>query len=127
VYYRDIFQFTTPLSAYVMAGLFWLFGTTMDDGTRQHGGPTCCHRGSAVRDGPPTGRAQGLAVAVALAYPAICVTIWPYASWHWFSTAIFSVLLLTLIAGPWAARPRWALVPASSPACSPMPSTRRAW
>ena len=111
VYYRDIFQIATPLPAYVMAGLFWLFGTSM---TTARVSTAVLHATTGVVLYATARRLavrRELAVAVALAYPAVCVAIWPYASWHWFSTLIFSVLLLVMIAGRWAARPQWAFVP----------------
>ena len=111
VMYRDIFQYTTPLSSYFMAALFWLFGTTMATARISM---ALVHtltglvlyataRRLAVR--------LEVAVLVPLAYLAICQPIWPYASWHWFSTLATAALLFALITTPWRERPRWALLP----------------
>ena len=111
VMYRDIFQFIPPLSAWTMALLFWAFGTTIAAARVTiavvHGLTgvfvylTCRQLG--VR--------RPIAVLAPLAYLVICQPAWPYASWHWFSTNLSTLLLLVLLATPWPTRPRFAAVP----------------
>ncbi len=111
VMYRDFFQFVTPGASYAMAFLFWAFGTTI----------TTARMGTAVLHGLTgvvmyaTGRAlavrRALAVIPALAYLAICQPTWQFASWHWFSTFLTMLVMLTMVRGRWADRPGWAFVP----------------
>jgi len=110
VMYRDIFNFTTPLSAYAMALLFWIFGTTIDTARLStaavHGLATfllfaICRR---------IGVRRSLAVVPALAYLAICQAVWPYASWHWWSTTLTVLLLWTMLQRHWDTAPRAAIV-----------------
>lgn len=111
VIYRDFFQFVTPGAPYVMALLFWAFGTTIQTarvatavlhamtGVVMYA--TC--RGLRIR--------PALAVVAPIAYIAICQPAWQFASWHWFSTFFTMLVMLAMVRGPWASRPRWAIVP----------------
>jgi hypothetical protein len=54
---------------------------------------------------------RALALIPPLAYLAICQPAWQFASWHWFSTFFTMLVMLTMVRGPWASRPRWAFVP----------------
>jgi hypothetical protein len=54
---------------------------------------------------------KSLSLTVPLAYVGLCQLVWPYASWHWFSTVAAAVALCALVRGPWAQRPRWSFVP----------------
>jgi len=111
VMYRDIFEFVTPLATYAMATLFWLFGTTMATAriamASLHGLTAAllyaAARGLSVR--------RTLAAAVPLIYVALCQAVWPYASWHWFSTFGAAALLCALVAGAWSQHPQRAIVP----------------
>jgi len=94
VFYRDIFDIITPASHYVMAAAFRLFGTEFS--TAQvvaaivHGAIVAlvylACRTLNVR--------RPVALAAALAHLALCQSAWVYASPHWFSTALASLLLL---------------------------------
>jgi hypothetical protein len=111
VMYRDFFQFVTPGASYAMAFLFWLFGTTI--GTARMA--TAVLHGLTGVVMYATARALGvrppLAVTAPLAYLALCQPAWQFASWHWFSTFFTMLVMLTMMRGPWASRPRWAIVP----------------
>ncbi len=117
VMYRDFFQFVTPGASYAMAFLFWAFGTTM----------TTARVGTAVVHGVTgvlmyaTCRAlhvrRALAAVAPLAYLAMCQSAWQVASWHWFGTLIVTLLVFVLVRGPWASRPRWAIVPGLATGC----------
>jgi hypothetical protein len=106
VMYRDIFQFVTPLASYLMALLFWLFGTSI--GTAHlataalHGLTVallfCICRRLEIR--------REIAVATSLAYLAVCQPTWPYASPHWFSTQAVLWIVLALITARWHGHPR---------------------
>jgi hypothetical protein len=111
VMYRDVFEFATPLAAYAMAGLFWLFGTSV---ATARTGMAFLHALTGVvlyASSRRLGVRRELAATVPLAYLAICQTVWPYASWHWFSTFFTSAVLLSMITCPWATRTRWMFVP----------------
>ncbi len=105
VMYRDIFQFVSPLSWYLMAGLFWLFGTDLLVArvcmALLHAATAAmcftCARSLGVR--------RSLAVLPAVAYVALCHGPWPFASPHWFSTAVVVLILLVGLRGRWAERP----------------------
>jgi hypothetical protein len=93
VMYRDFFQFVAPLAWYVMAALYWLFGTDMATARIAMGavhGVTAAISYLACRR---IGVRRELALIVPLAYVAICQPVWPYASPHWFSTCLIVVLL----------------------------------
>jgi len=111
VMYRDIFQFVTPLSSYAMAFLFWAFGTTMATARVStailHGLTMVILYVIARR----LGVRRGVSAVMPLAFLALCQPVWPYASWHWFSTSLLAVLLLTLVGVSWADRPRWSILP----------------
>ena len=111
VMYRDVFEFATPLAAYAMAGLFWLFGTSMATARISM---AVLHALTGVllyATSRRLGVRRELALAVPLAYLAVCQAVWPFASWHWFSTFFTTAVLLSMVAGPWATRPRWMFVP----------------
>jgi len=110
VMYRDIFQFVTPLASYTMAALYWLFGTSMATARVAMAvvhGLTCATLYAACRS---LGVRREVALSVPLAYLGLCQTVWPFASWHWFSTLTSALLALLMIAAPWAEQPRWAFV-----------------
>ena len=111
VMYRDVFQYVTPLSSYAMAALFWAFGTTM---TTARLAMAAVHATTGVllfAIARRLGVRREIAALGPLVHLAICQPAWPYASWHWFSTLFTVLLTLTLVATPWATRPRWALLP----------------
>jgi hypothetical protein len=109
VMYRDIFQFTTPLASYIMAALFWLFGTTV---TTARAAMAVLHAGTVAVLYATARRLavrRELGVVVGLAYLAICVALAPSASWHWFSTFASLLLLLLLVSDAGMERPRRAV------------------
>jgi hypothetical protein len=111
IMYRDIFEFVTPLSPYAMAAMFWLFGTSMATARITM---ACVHGLTAVAlyaSARGVGVRKSLSLTVPLAYVGLCQLVWPYASWHWFSTLAAAVALCALVRGPWAQRPRWSFVP----------------
>ncbi len=111
VIYRDFFQFVTPGAPYIMAFLFWLFGTSIQT----------ARVATAVLHGMTgvvmfaTGRALAvqplLALVPPITYLALCQPVWQFASWHWFSTFFTVLIMYTFVRCPWAQRPRWAIVP----------------
>jgi hypothetical protein len=93
VLYRDVFNFITPGWFYLMASLFWAFGTTIDTARTTmavvHGATAavvylCCRR---------LGVRWWIACLPALGYLAICQPAWPVVSQHWLSTLLCAVLL----------------------------------
>jgi len=108
VLYRDVFDFVTPLASYAMAGVFWLFGTSM---VAARIAMACVHglTGALLYAASRAlGVRQALAILVPLAYLVVCQAVWPFASWHWFATSASAALLLVMVAAPWATQPRWA-------------------
>ncbi len=105
VMYRDMFDLVLPGWTYLMAGLFWLFGTTLATARMTaavvHGIAVgvfflIC-RQLAVR--------RELAGAAALAYLVVCQPAYPMASQHWFATML-CVLLLAIALRPQPTRRR---------------------
>jgi hypothetical protein len=99
VMYRDVFNFITPGFMYLMASLFWAFGTDIDTARVSmaviHGITavflylTCRRMG--VR--------RGWSCLPALTYVAVCQPAWQITSQHWLSTML-SVVALWLCAAP---------------------------
>ncbi|MGH3640954.1 MAG: hypothetical protein ACRDUX_18195 [Mycobacterium sp.] len=95
VMYRDVFDLTTPGWQYLMAALFWLFGTTL----------RTARMATAVMHGLTTvlvsiacrrlGVRRPLAWAAGLAYLVVAQPALPVASYHWLGTSL-SVLLLVM-------------------------------
>lgn len=103
VMYRDIFQYVTPIAPYVMAGLYWLFGTTMATArvtTAVIHGLTAVLTFASAR---ALSVSRSLALVAALAHVAIAQPAWPFASWHWFSTGAAAAILFALLRARWAA------------------------
>jgi hypothetical protein len=108
VLYRDVFNFITPGWFYLMASVFWAFGTTIDTARTTmavvHGLTTavvylCCRR---------LGTRRWIAWLPALGYLAVCQPAWSIVSQHWLSTLLSAVLLL-VCATPSDERVTWAL------------------
>ena len=93
VMYRDVFNDITPGYMYLMALLFWLFGTNVAVARNatavMHGLAAVCIysacRAMNVR--------RGWSWPAALAYLVVCQSAWPIASQHWLSTLLATVLL----------------------------------
>jgi hypothetical protein len=98
VMYRDIFEIITPGYMYVMAALFWIFGT---DITTARLAMAVLHGATMVLIGCTALRVQvrpALAWAVAFSYLALCQSAWPIASQHWLSTLLYVAVLFVLAA-----------------------------
>jgi hypothetical protein len=106
--YRDLFEIITPGWMYLMAALFWLFGTDIDTARI---GMAVLHCGTIVLIGL-TCRRMGVRVCVAwvtaLAYLALCQSAWPIASQHWLST-LLCVAVLFVLSTEDRTRGRWVL------------------
>ena len=93
IMYRDVFDFITPGWMYLMAAMFWAFGTDI----------ATARVGMAVIHGVGivllycTARALGvgrpLASLTALAYLVLSPPVWPVASQHWLSTVLTVALV----------------------------------
>lgn len=110
VMYRDVFDFITPGWMYLMAAMFWAFGT--DIATARvgmaaiHGvGIVLLYRTARALD---VGRP--LACVAALAYLVLSPPAWPVASQHWLST-VLTVALVWACAARERERPGFAFVP----------------
>jgi len=103
VMYRDMFDLVLPGWTYLMAGLFWVFGTTL----------ATARMTAAVMHGISAGVLflicrqlavrRELAGTAALAYLVVCQPAYPVASQHWLATAL-CVLLLAIALRP---QPTW--------------------
>jgi hypothetical protein len=97
VLYRDVFDFITPLFTDLFAFLFRIFGTTM---TTARVTAAVIHASMMLvlyRLGRAVGAPRTSAVAVAVAYVALCEPVWPFASPHWVSSFLMAVLLLSAL------------------------------
>jgi hypothetical protein len=109
VMYRDVFNFITPGWMYLMALLFWLFGT---DIAVARMAIAMIHAYTMVliygvcRD---LDVRPGLAWPPALAYLVVCQPAWAVASQHWLST-LFVVAALGLCARHLHDRTRWSFL-----------------
>lgn len=106
VMYRDIFQFITPLASYLMALLYWLFGTTMATARLTMAAIHALLCGVLFATCRALGVRRALALVVPLAFLALCQPVWPFASPHWFSTAATMGVLALLVFGSRSAHPR---------------------
>jgi len=109
VMYRDVFNDITPGWMYLMALMFWLFGTTVAVARNAmavlHGFTVVCMY-FACRT---LGVRRGLSWPMALGYLLICQSAWPIASQHWLST-LLATAVLWLCALHLRDRTRWPLV-----------------
>lgn len=104
VYFRDLFQIIPPGSQYVVAGAFWLFGTTIVTARAVDAAVQTliavlvygCARTAGVR--------RPLALIAALLHPVFFQPVWPCVSPHWMSTALALVLLWVCMRRPWSRR-----------------------
>lgn len=93
VLYRDFFNFITPGWFYLMAGLFWLFGTSIETA---RGAMAMVHGLTAALVYLSCRRLQirwQLACLPALAYLIWCQSTYPVVSQHWISTLLCAGLL----------------------------------
>jgi hypothetical protein len=95
VFYRDFFEISAPLSFYVMAACFKVFGVSFLAARALmavlHGLIALLIFGSART----LGVRRSLAFVAGLVYPALAYMALPFASPHWFGTAL-SLLLVRL-------------------------------
>ena len=106
VLYRDIFELVTPLSLYAVAVVYRIFGVDMGAARVAMAvvhGSTVLAIYLACRT---VNVRTSLAAAVALAYVAVCQPAWPYASPHWFSTSLTTLLFLLCLSPRWR-QARW--------------------
>ncbi len=111
VFYRDIYDIITPGAHYVLALLYWTFGTNIVTAKVSMAllhGVTVVILYAICR---VLNVQRALAVVPAFAYVALCQPVWPYASPHWVSTTLSLVLMLMMLRRPPAARPVTALIP----------------
>ena len=100
VFYRDVFDLITPGSHYLMAALFWLFGT--DIATARIADAVVHGLIVAVTYAicRTLGVRRTLAAAAALLDVAVFEPAWTVASPHWFATLLGLVLLFVLVRRP---------------------------
>jgi hypothetical protein len=108
VLYRDLFDLATPLWTYLMACLFWLFGTTLATARATvavvHGatvlGLFLVCRGIGVR--------RAVAIVAAAAPIIVCQPVYPVANRHWLVTLMCMALLFWCL--PARRRAVWSLI-----------------
>ncbi len=100
VMYRDISQFVSPGAWWAMAGLYGLFGASIDTARLSmavlHGGIVA----TVVSICGALGVRPGLRAAAAVAYVALGPPVWPYASPHWLSTLLMLLMLVVALRAP---------------------------
>jgi hypothetical protein len=108
VLYRDVFNFITPGWFYLMASLFWLFGTSIETArtamAAMHGAAMVFIYVSGRR----LGIRRGLAWLPPLGYLVICQSAWLIVSQHWVSTLLCAALLC-VCTGRTPGRVAWAV------------------
>jgi hypothetical protein len=97
VMYRDIFQFITPLASYLMAFLYWVFGTTIATARLAMAAAHATLCGLLFATCRALGVRRVLALLAPLAFLSLCQPVWPFASPHWFSTTMTMGVLSLLI------------------------------
>jgi hypothetical protein len=104
VFYKDVFYYSLPAAHWVMAFVFWMFGTDIRTAKLLmavlHGLTGVFAFLTARR----LGVRRGIACCLPLAYVGLCWAAWPVASPHWFSTFLMAVLLFMLTGKAWARR-----------------------
>ena len=111
ILYRDLFEIVTPLTWYLMAFSFRIFGTDIATARAVmaivHGliavvvFLTCRRLG--VR--------RGISLAAGVAHVAICFPALTIATPHWFSTLFTLLLLLVCLRRPWTSGASWLILP----------------
>jgi hypothetical protein len=105
--YSEFFESLTPLSLYLVAGIYWIAGPTL----------LAARVGFALIEGLGGAllfhlvrRVAGLpeAVLATLLFVGLCIPVWPYASAHWISTTLGLLVAAVTLAEGWqgAARAR---------------------
>jgi hypothetical protein len=95
--YRDFQDLVTPLTFYLVAAVFGLFGTTMQVGrllTAAVDGGVAVALLAACRI---LGAPRGLAVAAPIAQVVLFQPAWPFGSPHWLATLLTMGLLIGLL------------------------------
>lgn len=110
VLYRDVFNFITPGWFYLMASLFWVFGTNIDTARMAmvvtHGLTAVLLYFSCRR----LGIRRALSWPPAVGYLVLCQSAFPIVSQHWVSTLLCTALLF-VCAGRRSERATWAMWP----------------
>lgn len=111
VMYRDVFDLITPLSMYLTALVFRIFGADMSVARATiavvHATIVVCIYACSRM----TGVRWSLAAAAALAHLAIAQPTWGFVSQHWFATAATVLVLLSALRCRWRDDPRWTALP----------------
>lgn len=97
VLYRDLFEFYTPLSFYLMALAFALFGVKLATAKIFIALVHAMTVGLIFKAARRAAARRSLAVAAAIAYLAIGPPAWPYASPHWIASCLLALLLFLLL------------------------------
>jgi hypothetical protein len=103
VFYRDVYDIIPPGAHYLMAAIFWLFGSNITTAAIA----TAVVHGSIVALTYLVARRLGvrpaLAVLAGAVHLALCQSAFPHATPHWFSTALTVLLLYVFVAAPGSA------------------------
>ena len=97
LFYRDIYEIIPPGSHYLMALMFGLFGTSITVAKLSMAAVHAVTTAALYLAGRAGTVRPLLAACPALAYAALCVPVWPYASPHWVGVCLSVLLLLALI------------------------------
>lgn len=106
VIYRDFFEGITPLAFYLFAGLYALAGTTLLTARVGIAAVEAIGCGLLFHLVRRLASPAEAALAV-LAFIALCVPVWPYASAHWISTTLGLAVAAVVTARRWAGSSQW--------------------
>lgn len=98
--YRDLFEFYTPLSFFLMAGAFALFGVKLATAKVFMALVHALTVGLVFKAGRRVGVRRSLAGAASILYLVIGPSAWPYASPHWIAACLLVALLFVLTKRP---------------------------
>jgi hypothetical protein len=100
VMYRDMFEIVTPGWMYLMAGMFWLFGTTLQTARSVAAILQGLIAVAVFAAGRLVGVRRTLAWAAGFATLVLYPPLFPIASQHWLATALMMALAVTCLRMP---------------------------
>ena len=110
ILYKDVYYWSTPLADWIMALAFRIFGDSINTARLFM---AALHATTGVLTYLAS-RRLGVRPLIALCFPvaylALCQATWPYASPHWFATALMALLMVVLSGSRWIDRPASATV-----------------
>ena len=107
VFYRDFFEISAPLSFYVLAGAFALFGVRLVVARALMAGVHAAIAVLVYGTARSLGVRRGLAFVAGLTHLALAYVALPLASPHWFGTALIALLVRVALSPGGRQRTGW--------------------